>query len=198
MKKIKQETFKFSGADIGTLILDTDLRIILFTEEAKRILKLKNSDLGQPLRGYDTIITDAHKALETRTTFEKEIQDNDGNWYLLGISPLISPGDKTESVIVILVNNSILKKAESELYATEKRLTRAMIAGNMAWWEMELPSGMISFNHNKTSMLGLRGEDFTHFQDFMKIDNWLPELLLRSQKGNVLKHNLERRSFRPS
>ena len=143
MKKTKQKFFKFSGADIGTLILDTDLKIIRFTEEAKRILKLKDSDPGQPLRGYDTIISGAYKALKTRTTYEKEIQDNDGNWYLLGISPLISKEGKAEGVIVILVNNNILKKAESELYATEERLTRAMVAGNMAWWEMELPSGKV-------------------------------------------------------
>jgi len=50
---------------------------------------------------------------------------------------------------------------------TEERLTIALEAGNMAWWEMELPSGEIVFNHNKTRMLGLKGEDFKHFQDFM-------------------------------
>ena len=49
---------------------------------------------------------------------------------------------------------------------TEERLTIALEAGNMAWWEMELPSGEIVFNHNKTRMLGLKGEDFKHFQDF--------------------------------
>ena len=50
---------------------------------------------------------------------------------------------------------------------TEERLTIALEAGDMAWWEMELPSGKIVFNHNKTRMLGLKGEDFKHFQDFM-------------------------------
>ncbi|MFA5444544.1 MAG: ATP-binding protein [Bacteroidales bacterium] len=52
---------------------------------------------------------------------------------------------------------------------TEDRLTIALEAGNMAWWEMELPSGKIVFNHNKTRMLGLKGEDFKYFQDFMNI-----------------------------
>ncbi|HNZ70315.1 MAG TPA: PAS domain-containing protein [Bacteroidales bacterium] len=52
---------------------------------------------------------------------------------------------------------------------TEERLTIALEAGNMAWWEMELPSGKIVFGHNKTRMLGLKGEDFNHFQDFIKI-----------------------------
>jgi len=169
MKKTNTEYNKFSGDDIGTLILDNDLKIVRYTEEAKRILKLKDLQPGQQLPGYDIIITGAHKALNTLTTYEKEIQDNDGNWYLLGISPLISPCGKTEGVIIILVNNSVLKNAESELDATEERLTRAMIAGNMAWWEMELPSGKITFNHNKTRMLGLKGEDFKHFRDFMKI-----------------------------
>lgn len=143
MKNNRKDSYTFTGADIGTLILDTDLKIIRFTEKAKRILNLKDSDPGQPLRDYDTIISGAYKALETLTTYEKEIQDNDGNWYLLGISPLISQEGKAEGVIVILVNNNILKNAESELDATEERLTRAMVAGNMAWWEMELPSGKV-------------------------------------------------------
>jgi len=170
MKKIKNEIpYKFSGEDIGTLILDKDLNITRITTEAKKILKLRDTDLGKSLQGYDTIITGCRKALSSQITCEKEIQDNDGNWYLVGISPLTLEEGTLEGVIVILVNNNILRKAAAELDATEERLTRAMIAGNMAWWEMELPSGKITFNHNKTRMMGLRGEDFTHFQDFMGI-----------------------------
>jgi len=61
------------------------------------------------------------------------------------------------------------KQPKSLFLNTEERLTIALEAGNMAWWEMELPSGKIVFNHNKTRMLGLEGEDFQHFQDFMDI-----------------------------
>ena len=34
---------------------------------------------------------------------------------------------------------------------TEERLTIALEAGNMAWWEMELTLGKIVFSHNKTN-----------------------------------------------
>jgi len=71
MKKTNTEYNKFSGDDIGTLILDNDLKIVRYTEEAKRILKLKDPQPGQQLPGYDIIITGAHKALETLTTYEK-------------------------------------------------------------------------------------------------------------------------------
>lgn len=58
---------------------------------------------------------------------------------------------------------------KSVLDLTEQRLNRALEAGNMAWWEMELPSGKITFSHNKTRLLGLKGDDFGHFSDFMNI-----------------------------
>ena len=51
----------------------------------------------------------------------------------------------------------------------EQRLNTALEAGNMAWWEMELPSGKITFSHNKTRLLGLNGEEFNHYSDFTNI-----------------------------
>lgn len=53
--------------------------------------------------------------------------------------------------------------------STEQRLSTALESGNMAWWEMELPSGIVRFNRKKTDMLGREASDFKHYQDFMKI-----------------------------
>lgn len=50
-----------------------------------------------------------------------------------------------------------------------ERLQIALEAGNLAWWEMELPSGSVSFDENKTKMLGYKKEDFKHYQDFVNL-----------------------------
>jgi len=55
------------------------------------------------------------------------------------------------------------------LAETSIRLNASMIAGNMAWWEMELPSGITRFNENKALMLGFKPEDFKVYGDFMKL-----------------------------
>lgn len=35
-----------------------------------------------------------------------------------------------------------------------------MASADMAWWEMEIPSGVVSFHPNKASMLGRKSENF--------------------------------------
>jgi len=49
------------------------------------------------------------------------------------------------------------------------RLEASMIAGDMAWWEVELPSGKVTFNDNKAAMLGFLPQNFSHYNDFMKL-----------------------------
>ena len=48
----------------------------------------------------------------------------------------------------------------------EERIEEAHVAADMAWWELEFPSGALSFSKNKTDMLGYRQEDFVHFTHF--------------------------------
>ena len=55
-------------------------------------------------------------------------------------------------------------KEELEIY--KYRLEDAMKAGNLAWWEMELPSGNVRFNDRKAEMLGYSPERFEHYEDF--------------------------------
>jgi two-component system CheB/CheR fusion protein len=167
-----------NSTDIGTLFLDTNLSIRKFTPAIKRVFKLEESDIGRSIASFasefedDTrkaIISDSKQALEQLSTFEKEIRDNNLNWYLLRINPFITSDKKIEGVLLTFVDVSSLKQAESELGESEKRLQEALVAGNMAWWEMELPSGKVVFNKNKTTMIGRKAEDFKHYTDFINI-----------------------------
>ncbi len=40
---------------------------------------------------------------------------------------------------------------------------------NIAWWEMELPSGKVIFNRKKTDILGFEAANFNHYNDFMTL-----------------------------
>jgi len=78
------------------------------------------------------------------------------------------------------------KIAQEKIAQLSNRIEASMIAGNMAWWELELPSGNIVFNQNKTSMLGYKQEDFKHYTDFTKLvhpDDY--EKMMNSFKNHV-------------
>jgi len=61
------------------------------------------------------------------------------------------------------------KKAQYEIEQLNNRLETSLKAGNMAWWEMYLPSGEVKFNENKALMLGYEPEKFKTYQDFTNI-----------------------------
>ena len=46
------------------------------------------------------------------------------------------------------------------------RLDNAMRGAGMAWWEMELPSGVVFFGDNKATMIGYPASDFVHYKNF--------------------------------
>lgn len=48
----------------------------------------------------------------------------------------------------------------------EEHIEEAHVAADMAWWELEFPSGALSFSKNKTDMLGYDKEDFVHLAHF--------------------------------
>ena len=44
-----------------------------------------------------------------------------------------------------------------------------MEAAGVAWWWMELPSGVVFYSPNKADMLGRKDEQFVHYKDFVKL-----------------------------
>jgi len=65
-----------------------------------------------------------------------------------------------------ILGHLLIFRDVSRQKTAKDRLDRAMAAGNLAWWEMELPSGKIDFNERKAKMLGYSPESFKHYTDF--------------------------------
>ena len=78
---------------------------------------------------------------------------------------------RTDAERGLLINGFIIDETEQEREKREaqrnrKRLEATMRAGNLAWWEMELPSGTVRFSDEKAAMLGYPPEGFTTYHDF--------------------------------
>lgn len=58
------------------------------------------------------------------------------------------------------------KLTEEKVRSFAERLERAMSVGNLAWWQMRLPSGEVEFDDRKATMLGYAPADFAHYSDF--------------------------------
>jgi PAS domain S-box-containing protein len=81
--------------------------------------------------------------------------------------PTVFNGRPAGQVLVIDITER--KKAFNELTLTNKRFYNAMVAGKMAWWELDYKTGHVIANENKAVMLGYDPEKFTHYSDFTKL-----------------------------
>ena len=62
--------------------------------------------------------------------------------------------------------NTKSKRTENITGDTSSRLESALQGGNMAWWEMDIVTGNVTFAKRKVEMLGFSPENFTHYSDF--------------------------------
>ncbi|MBN8610661.1 MAG: PAS domain-containing protein [Deltaproteobacteria bacterium] len=83
-----------AGTGIATLFLDLGLRILRYTPTLRRIIQLIPADVGRPvahlawsLVGYDELVSDVHRVLDTLVPCEREVQSRDGCWFTLRILP---------------------------------------------------------------------------------------------------------------
>jgi two-component system, chemotaxis family, CheB/CheR fusion protein len=110
---------------VALVIVTADLGIRHFTPMAERLFNLIRADLGRPITQlrprFDCpwlgdIISEV---IDRVKPFDREVQDEDGRWYTLGIRPYKGLENRIEGAVVTVVDIDAAKRHEMEL--TEAR-----------------------------------------------------------------------------
>ena len=110
-----------NSTDIATLFLDKDLNVRRFTEQIKRIINLRDSDIGRPLSDLTTTLNypgldaDAQDTLRTLAFSEKEISPSDGQWFKVRIMPYRTVANVIQGAVITFVDITAAKQLESRL-----------------------------------------------------------------------------------
>lgn len=95
-----------TSTNIATVILDRDAHIRRFTPAATRLFKLIASDVGRPLGNITPrftdpdLLTDTARVLETLVPAQREVQAEDGCWYIRQVLPYRSHTDRIEGTVI--------------------------------------------------------------------------------------------------
>ena len=107
--------------EIGTLFLDTELRIKLFTPVVTKYFNFTSSDMGRRISDYTNLLDytelekDAAAVLRTLTPLEREIASRNGRWLMIGLRPYRTVDERIEGVVLTLTDITNRKAAEAEL-----------------------------------------------------------------------------------
>jgi two-component system CheB/CheR fusion protein len=110
-----------NSTQIATLLLDGACNVRRFTEQAKKVINLRDGDVGRPLSDLTTAleypallddIAQVHRTLEFR---EKEIRTGDGRWYSVRIMPYRTQDNVIDGSVITFADITAAKELEARL-----------------------------------------------------------------------------------
>ena len=112
-----------NSSDVATLFLDADLNIRFFTPAAKSLFRVIATDIGRPLADLtrrfedDDLLPDARAVLAEPRAVKREVEADDGSWYIRRILPYRTDDDRVEGVVITFADISEMKAAERAIEA---------------------------------------------------------------------------------
>jgi two-component system CheB/CheR fusion protein len=106
----------FRSTDIGQIVIDKNLIIRKYTPSVLRLINLIEADIGRPISHfsfnirYEKLVDDIRYVIRTGQPREAEIQEADGNYYMLRVLPYIRLDHSLDGAVVTFVNITPLKQ----------------------------------------------------------------------------------------
>ncbi len=148
---------------IDTIYLDRRLRVRKFTLGIANIFRLLPQDIGRDFGSFnhglnhDDIIELMQQVLATESGIDEEVEDCDGNWYLMRLLPYTSRG-RTDGVLLTLIDITSMKLAKQKLaelseivQASDDAVFRISAEGEIRTWNRGAQS---LFLHEAENIVG--------------------------------------------
>jgi two-component system CheB/CheR fusion protein len=115
-----------NSTNIATVFLDSDLNVKRFTEQAKELIMLRETDVGRPIAELasnlhdNALIADCRAVLKTLSSRESEVRTKSGLYFLLRIMPYRTLENVIEGLVLTFVDIHRLKEAQKNLTRMSK------------------------------------------------------------------------------
>ncbi|HEY6913224.1 MAG TPA: PAS domain-containing protein, partial [Paludibacter sp.] len=192
-----------NSTDIATLFLDKNLNIRRYTNQATKIFKLINSDIGRPITdqvthlNYPELETDALEVLRTLVFIEKQITTTDGRWFSTRIMPYRTFDDRIDGLVITFFNISDYKQLEVELNETRQIHGLLLNSSNNVIVKLSIDWKIQEYNAAAEKFFGKKREDilnknylqlFISEADQKKIEKELNKILKYEEEATLKMH----------
>lgn len=122
------------STNVATLFLDRELKIRFFTPATKSLFNVIPGDVGrpladlQPLAADEELLIDARRVLAGEDFVERQIQTQNGVWFLRRILPYLTDDNGVEGVVITFVDITERKLAVAAVDAARQEAERANVA----------------------------------------------------------------------
>jgi two-component system CheB/CheR fusion protein len=109
-----------NNMQVATIFLDTELRVTRFTEQAKELFRLIDSDVGRPLTDltssldYPSLVEDCREVVHDLARKESEVRDRTGRWHMVRIFPYRTADNVISGLVLTVISIERSKRAEAD------------------------------------------------------------------------------------
>lgn len=150
---------------VATLFLDRNLCVEWFTPRVRDHFNIRKSDTGRPLSDltkhvqYDDLLDDAQAVLDSLEPTEREIQDEEGRWFLVRMRPYRTVDDEVDGVVVTLVDITDRKQAELEVREERNFIESLLDTVGALIVVLDPEHRIVRFNHKCETVTGHSADD---------------------------------------
>jgi two-component system CheB/CheR fusion protein len=203
-----------AATDVGTLFLDSNLRIKRFTDQVTSLICITSADEGRPITDfahqleYDKLVDDAQAVLAHLMPIRRTVHSSTDRWYDIRLRPYRTVDDRIDGVVITFVDMTERQQIEEALRESERQLRQQKRLVELSRdpifiWDFD--DGIIEWNRGceelygytseevlgkeKDQLLGttLEGSSFAEVKAKLLSDgSWRGELHHRAKDGRVL------------
>ena len=115
-----------AATEIGTLFLDPELRIRMFTPPVADLFNITEADVGRFVTDFthrlvhEGLEGEARRVLRHLAPVEGEVESHDGRWYMMRLRPYRTIEDRIDGVVVSFVDITARRETEARLRRSEE------------------------------------------------------------------------------
>jgi two-component system, chemotaxis family, CheB/CheR fusion protein len=152
-----------AATDVGTLFLDSDLRIKRFTERVTDLFSITTNDEGRSITDfahqltYDDLFKDARTVLAELAPIRREVSSSKGNWYDVRIRPYRTVDDKIDGVVITFVDISERHEIDKNLRQRDLQLQQKQHLVDLSHdpiFVWDLDGGIVEWNRGCEELYG--------------------------------------------
>ncbi|WP_084448417.1 chemotaxis protein CheB [Desulfovibrio inopinatus] len=180
-----------ASSNVATVFVDKKFVIRRFTPQARNIFHLIPTDVGRPLEHvvsklrHQNLLDECKRVLKTLTWHEAEVENDEGECFLMRLFPFRTVEDAIDGVVLTFVDITERKKNEEALMLERERLALALEASQAGVYDYQMPLDGSAFHSEQwAKILGYEKGELPRYNDFM---NWFGEQIHEEDKERLNK-----------
>ncbi len=164
------------NTEVGALYLDSNLCIRKITPIMSKVTNILESDIGRPInhlsvmKSYPQMISDIEQVMEKLQLIEREITDQEGNYWLVRIRPYRTEHNSIEGIIITIIDINTLNKTVQSNAELLKQLQASISSNKIGWWEWNLSNNEVLYSSSDEHLLGYIENEFPKvFEDIIEL-----------------------------